>query len=175
MKSISRNSSRGFSLIEIVLALGVVSFALVSMLGLLQVALDSDSSAGRDTTVAAMSGYVLNDLRAVPFDALWAADPQGARDIGPSTAQPAATTYYFTNEGAPVAAADLSKNVEALYKCVVTKTVDELTRSFKPGESTASGLCNQLKLQLEFTWPLAAGGNAQKANSRILYGSIARH
>jgi uncharacterized protein (TIGR02598 family) len=168
MHSASSAGTRGFSLVEVVLAIGVATFALVSVLGLLNIAVQSDSSASHDTTVAAMSGHVLNELRTVPFDALWAEDPQGARDAAPSIAVPASSTFYFTNEGAPVAAAAVNGNFEVLYKCVVTKTPDEVTRS------VGTGFCNQLKLQLEFTWPVTAAANSPKAGTKSLYASIAR-
>lgn len=163
--------SRGFSLVEVVLALGVASFALVSILGLLNVALESDSSASRDTTLSTMAGHVLNDLRTVPFDALWAAEPQTSRDAAPATTETAVapTVFYFTKEGAPVAAANVGGNFDVLYQCTVTKTPDLLTRN------ADTHICNQLKLQLEFAWPVTASGNTLKGGTQSIYASIARH
>ena len=167
MKTPSSRSTPGFSLVEIVLAIGVASFALVSILGLLQVAMNSDNSASRDTTLAAMSNHVLNELRAVPFDSLWAADPETARDSAPSTATPVASTYFFTNEGAPVGST-ASSGFEVVYKCVVTKTPDVVSKN------ADTGLYNQLKLQLEFSWPVNGGSTTNKEGSQALYASIAR-
>ncbi len=150
----------------------MAAFALVSLLGLLRVALDSDNAASRDTQLAAMSSHVLNELRDVPFDALWAADPESARDAAPSTGTPVGSTYYFTNEGAPALATDVGK-LEVLYKCVVTKTADETTRS------VSSGYYNQLKLQLRFSWPVIVDKSNKEipvlGGSQLIHASIARH
>jgi uncharacterized protein (TIGR02598 family) len=159
----------GFSLVEVVLAIGVAVFALVSVLGLLNSATITDGNAGRDTTVAAMSEYVLSDLRSVPFDALWAADPTTVTNPAPSTTAPANSTYYFSNEGAPMTAADAAASFDVAYLCTVLKTPDSLT------QSAGNGNYNQLKLQLLFNWPVNAGKTVQKPGTRTIYASIARH
>ena len=53
----------GFSLIEIMLALGVLSFALVSIIGLLNVGLSASKAAQIDTTKAAVTRSILSSLR----------------------------------------------------------------------------------------------------------------
>lgn len=58
MKSHFKFSQRGFSLIEVVLALGVVSFALVAIVGLLPVALSTQ----RDAVNQAFAVQALNDV-----------------------------------------------------------------------------------------------------------------
>ncbi|MEI9898086.1 MAG: hypothetical protein WDN28_30570 [Chthoniobacter sp.] len=176
----SRLSSFGFSLVEVVLALGISAFGLVSILGLLNAGADSDGAAGRDTTLVSMSNYVLNEMRAAPFDALWAKDPANSPNATPSMDAPVDSTYYFTDAGVPVAAADASTTFDLLYMCVVHKTADSLT------QNTSTGYYNQLKLQLEFSWP-ATGEEAAakpgdpppppaigKAGTQTLYASIAR-
>jgi uncharacterized protein (TIGR02598 family) len=159
----------GFSLVEIVLAIGVAVFALVAVLGLLNSATVTDSNAGRDTTLAAMSDYVLSDLRSVPFDALWAADPTTVTKPAPTTNSPANSTYYFTNEGAPMTATDAATSFDVGYLCTVQKTPDSQT------QSAGNGNYNQLKLQLQFNWPVNAGKAAAKPGTRTIYASIARH
>lgn len=163
----ARLSFHGFTLVEIVLAIGVATFGLVGVLGLLNAATGTDGDAGRDTTLVSMSDYIVTEMHAVPFDALWAADPTSARNVGPSTNSPVDSTYYFTNEGAPLATATAGNSFDLLYKCVVKKTPDTIT------QTVSSGVTNQLKLQLQFSWP-ASGSAAGKAGSKTLYASIAR-
>jgi uncharacterized protein (TIGR02598 family) len=172
MKTLSSHR-HGFSLVEIVLAIGVAVFALVSILGLLNLATSNDGNARRDTMLAAMSTYVLSEMRAVPFDALWAADPTTVANPAPATAataaSPADTTYFFTSEGAPVAAADAPATYDVAYICVVKKTPDPLT------QSASAGNYNQLKLQLQFSWPVIAGKAVAQPTTLSIYASIARH
>ncbi len=174
MKTSPKTSgSQGFSLVEVALALGIAAFALVSILGLLNVAVGTDGDAGRDTTFASMSSHVMNELRSVPFDALWTTDPESNRDATTPSGPPADTVFYFTSEGTPASAADLSdsqKSLTVVYRCTVKKTPDTFT------QSVGTATYNQLKLQLVFNWP-ATGTSAitDKTRTKIVYGSIARY
>lgn len=168
MRSLAAKA-RGFSLIEVVLALGVATVALVSVVGLLGVAVNTSGSAGHDTLLVAMSNEVLNDLRAAEFDALWKDVPRTAKSVAAPTGAPADSTYYFSNEGALVAAANKA-DFATLYQCVVKKTPDPAS------QLTASSPHNLLKLQLTFTWPVSANADpAKRPNRQIIYASIARY
>lgn len=92
---------QAFSLVEVVLALGVIAFALTAMLGLLVVAMDSDRSSGSDTALAAMSRQVFSNLRAMPYATL-----------------PASADYYFDEDGSECPQAG------AVYGCHVTAADD---------------------------------------------------
>lgn len=163
-------SPSGFSLVEIALALGVAMVALVSVIGLLRVAIQSDSDAGRDTTLVAMSNHILNELRATNFDSLWNEDPQNQRTNVPSVAAPPPSRYYFDVEGTPIADDDAPNNVNTVYECVVHKTPDELTRN------RGNGPYNKLNLRLEFTWPYTPGTTPEQRHNRLNNNaSIARY
>ena len=55
--------SRGFSLIEIVLALGIIAFALVGIMGLFPVALKSAQESQRETRATHIAQQIFSDLR----------------------------------------------------------------------------------------------------------------
>ena len=57
----------GFSLVEIALALGVVALALVSILGLIPVALDAAEESRSQARAALISRRIFADLRAGTF------------------------------------------------------------------------------------------------------------
>ena len=97
---------RAFSLIEVVIAIGIMAFAMTAMLSLLAVAMRSDKQSGSDTALSEMSRQVFNNLRALPYSTL-----------------PAATNYYFDLDGAPCA------QTNANYTCVVTVTNDSAVAS----------------------------------------------
>jgi len=158
----------GFSLVEVVLALGVATVALVSVIGLLSAAVNTSEAAGHDTRLAAMSTLVLNDLRASPFDALWEKVPRaGKSNATISTGStPPDSEYYFTNEGTLVDAAKVAGNFDVLYQCVVKKTPDPKSKSAN------GGAYNLIQLQLSFSWPVSA---TKRPGSKTIYASIARY
>lgn len=161
----------GFSLIEVVLALGVAAVALVALIGLLGVAVNTSSSAGHDTLLVAMSNGVLNDLRGAEFDALWKDTPrtQKSPTAPPVGAAWADSTYYFSNEGALVAATKKA-DFATTYQCVVKKTPDPTS------QLTPTSPFNLVKLQLTFTWPVSAHADpAKRPNRQTIYASIARY
>ncbi|MCX6972135.1 MAG: prepilin-type N-terminal cleavage/methylation domain-containing protein [Verrucomicrobia bacterium] len=55
--------SRGFSLIEVVLALGVIAFALVGIMGLFPVAMRSAQESQRETRATLIAQQIFSDLR----------------------------------------------------------------------------------------------------------------
>jgi len=61
-----RASRAGFSLIEIVLALGIIAFALVGILGLFPVAVDAAASSQQETQAAFIARSIFDQLEANP-------------------------------------------------------------------------------------------------------------
>jgi uncharacterized protein (TIGR02598 family) len=60
------NRWAAFSLVEIVLALGIISFALVGIMGLFPVAMKSAQESQRETRAAQIAMQIFNDLRGTP-------------------------------------------------------------------------------------------------------------
>lgn len=56
----------GFSLVEVVLALGVVAFCLLALFGLLPLGIQTNQSATSQAAAAAVLSSVVTDLRATP-------------------------------------------------------------------------------------------------------------
>jgi type II secretory pathway pseudopilin PulG len=89
-------SAGAFSLTEVVLALGVMAFGLVGLMGGLSNSLQSQTGAERDTRLAGISQRILSEYRAQSFDLLVAGqDAAGANRVSPC---------YFTADGEPTAA-----------------------------------------------------------------------
>lgn len=104
-----------FSLIEVVIALGVVSFCLVGILGLLSVAFNSSRHAGSDIAIILMATDVMSDLQLQSFDSV-------EQNIAGSGA-----TYFFREDGSRLSSA--TGNEAPIYQCVVTGTADTATRT----------------------------------------------
>ena len=97
-----RSACRGFSLVETALALGVVSFALVSLLGLLPGGLQTFRKAMDCTLQKEMTQTLVGKANQLSFSDL--------------SAQLAAQPYYFDDNGSLVTAADAT----GTYKANVT-------------------------------------------------------
>ncbi len=55
-------SSPGFTLVEVVIALGIFAFAIIALVGLLSTGLQTEKAARRDTAMGNIVSYVLSDL-----------------------------------------------------------------------------------------------------------------
>ncbi len=70
------HTAAAFTLIEIVLAIGVISFALVAIMGLFPVAMTSSADSQRETQAALIARRIFSDLSArKPFIQLRGSDP----------------------------------------------------------------------------------------------------
>ena len=109
----SRNKSspplgHGFSLVEIVLALGVISFAMVGIMGMLPVALRVGLESQRETRATHIAQSIFSDLKASPSDGLLIVTrrlPDGAMEIlnpKPKLTESGTFTIYFDETGQPV-------------------------------------------------------------------------
>ena len=115
-----------FSLVEVVLALGVVSFGLVSLMGLLTVGLKTFRDAMTTTTESEISQQLSNQLQLASFSAL------------ENTNQ--SSYYYFTEEGCATNAGS------AIYSA----RIDPPVKFTVPGGDT-SATPNTLKLVI-YIW-----------------------
>lgn len=112
-----KKSFRGFTLVEITLCLGLVSFALVSTLGLLPAGLTTLRSSMNQTVEA----QILQSI--------------ASRAVISSFTNVIASTLYFDDEGLPVAAGDV-----AYYTADLTPGATSF-----PGCTNAVALTNSLK------------------------------
>lgn len=102
-------TSSAFSLVEIILALGVISFALVGIMGLFPVALKSATSSQRETQMGVIARSIFTDLISQngPARKLYLGSESDPAKPGTSAnldlAQNNATLYLgFSREGTPL-------------------------------------------------------------------------
>lgn len=158
------NHQRAFTLVEVVLAVGTTSVAVISLMGMLCLGVTSNRESGQDTTIAGMSTQVMSELRSTPFTALWEAEPEvGVLPPEPaSTTSPEPSVFFFTHEGTRQAKPDSA----TYYTCTVNKAPEESTRN--PGV----GAYQAMDLRLVFTWN-NNGGNARERQE--VHAKIARY
>lgn len=146
---ISDGRRRGFTLTEVALALAVACLAIMSVLGLMPMLLDSERENTVKSVFPAMCSQVMGKLRAEPYPV---ALPESARLL------------YFTDQGTPAA-----NSQEALYECQITHKTLSLeaarpggARPPQPGEH-----CHLV--QMKFRWPAGASGG----DERIFHATLA--
>lgn len=140
---------RGFSLVEVALALAVAGLAVMSVVGLMPMLLDSERKNNATSVFPSMCSQVMGTLRTKPYPVLL-----------PTSAQ----FMYFTDQGVPTTAGN-----SAVYECEVTHRAMpvELPR---PGGANppTPGLHCQI-VQMKFHWPAGAPGG----ESRVFHTTLA--
>lgn len=133
--------SGAFSLVEVTLALGIITFCLVTLFGLLPIGLRSNQAAAEQTAANGILSAVMADLRSTP--ALSGTSTQFSISIPTDpTTKPSPATLYFTSDG------QSSSVAQARYR---------MTVSFLPnGTAPANGTSRAATLaELEVSWPAA--------------------
>jgi len=94
-----------FSLVEVTLALGVIAFALIAILGLIPVGLSSARDATEDTRVSLIAQDVAVRARAL---------------FGPASAASPATNWFFDSEGRFIDQSGGANYGNAFFRATVT-------------------------------------------------------
>ncbi len=134
MKTRDRNRS-AFSLVEVVLALGIASFSMVSILGLLPVGLSNSRSSTAQTGAMNLITAIAADIRSTPSTA--SASPRYAIPTGDTTSQ----TFYFDEQGHIATGLQTSSRykalVQAIWQSSTNATMHRVTVSW-PAQAEAS-------------------------------------
>ncbi len=114
-----------FSLIEVVLALAVIAFAITGIMGLFPVALKSAQESQRETRATFIAQQIFNDLKASPRTNLLISTGSDLLDSGnfvtprPSFTNAWSNIVSFDLAGAPIG---VGTNTEAIYLASVSST-----------------------------------------------------
>ncbi len=145
---------RGFSLVELTLALGVATFCLIGLFGLLPLGVQANQSSVSQTAAASVLSSVVADLRATPKTSL--VSPQYEITFGLEK------TLYFDGEGRAVAATDT--NATPRYR---------VTIAFPP---SPAGSFAPTFVSLKVTWPASVDpSTAIPAGSVETFTALDRH
>jgi len=155
---------RGFSLTEVVIALGIVGFCIVAILGLLVTGLNSSRDSLNDTAIAAAARQVMSSLHQPYFPGI-APGAEAATAANPLGAKATLGTVYFDVNGKRMQDADgadirdraVALSLGAIYQCTVTVRGDARALGPDPMETEGNSL---LDVELEFQWPPPPPGSA---------------
>jgi uncharacterized protein (TIGR02598 family) len=160
---------RGFSLIEIVLAIGVMSFAIIAILGLLSISFSSSKGSVDESLISAMARQVVASLQQQRFsgNTLFTNVTSGSDSK--------VLTNYFDANGEI-----LTGSTGALYQCDVTaqavaKGQRGDTNGLGPDPEVAPTAPCLLDLKLKFSWPVTAITPTTAPSTFTLYTSLAKY
>lgn len=105
------SGDRGFSLIEVALALGIAAFVLMVLLGMLPIGLTNHRNAERETQAASLLSTVVTDLKNSPTNQATAILNLSPNPLA-SAAAVTTTNYFAENEQKVTQAADALCRVE---------------------------------------------------------------
>lgn len=149
----------GFSLIEIVVALGVISFALVGIMGLFPAAMKSALESQRETRATLIAQQIYSDLRSgtgtnAPLTINSTGGSRVWTNLNLST--PSTTQIYYSDSGNPVGT---SETPSSLFLVTISVAPD-----------TPAG--NLSRVQSDIETPVAAPANAR---SRYTFVTLMNH
>ncbi len=145
----SRKSLGAFSLVEVVMALGVASLTMVPMLGMLPIGLSNSRSSTAQTGAMNLITAIAADLKATGSGAT--VSPR----FGLATNATAGQTYYFNDEGTVSAALQTDSRYKAAVQAVwmpsTRETVQRVTLSW-PAQASASTLGGSADVVVSQAW-----------------------
>ena len=144
----SRNSLAAFSLVEVVVALGVAAFTMVPMLGMLPIGLSNSRSSTAQTGAINLITAIAADLKATGSGST--TSPRFALATNATGGQ----TYYFNEEGVVSTALQLDSRYKASVQAVLTstyETVQRVTISW-PAQASASSLGGSVDVVVSQAW-----------------------
>jgi len=133
---------KAFSLIEVVIALGIFAFCIVGIVGLLPIASNAVKSVSLESTANNIAESIAGFWQVAP---LGSSTTGGNFTMGNFTVGSLTDTFYYDNNGALV------------------PTIDESSLKL---DYDATGSSGTFTVNLTFTWPPNASDNSTTANKR---------
>lgn|GEM_PF-6470496 len=119
--SVKIGGPRGFSLVEVVLALGIISFALVALLGITAVGTNAGLQSKWDTEGGQIFEQVMGQLRTKPFGQDQEASPSDPKRYPlPALDRDGETTFFLDDQSQVVAEGTATRKVVVSSKTPVS-------------------------------------------------------
>jgi uncharacterized protein (TIGR02598 family) len=145
-----------FSLVEVVIALGIISFAVIAIVGMLPVALKSSQDSMRETDATLIAQRIFSELKTGSSgNRSVTTDPNGISTHNINLAANSTNYLAFTQDGT-VQAHTNSANPTPSYDFYAQISI-----------STNTGLTNLSRVQVDITSPPSAPPSARTTNSFV--------
>jgi len=158
MKRLPLSSRSAFSLVEVALAVGIVSFAMLGVMGTLSVGLQSVRDSINETAKANIAGHLRGELQHIPFD------DEADNNISDLTGK----EYFYSRDGLLTTSTD----ARAYYKAVF-KVSDGIVSSSDGASSFQKGSARNVTVTLKF--PASASSNDQQTSVFSIFSAKQRN
>ena len=145
---------RGFSLVEVTVAIAILSFCLLTLLALLPAGLISTTDSLQKTSAAGITSQIAADLRDTPLASSANPTPTSPRygltldTSSTTTAVGSTNTFYLDDTGNPTGAINGAITSTSIYKATVVVTVPKMANA---GSAYFSNRPTFVRIIL--TWP----------------------
>lgn len=136
----SRSRHRAFSLVEVTMAIGLVTFTMMVILGILPIGLQTVHDSAVQQTLSKLSEQIRADLQHVPFNATSAAPDYGLDAMK-------GVNYFYNREGVKVTESDPLRYFQVSL---------DVTNAVVPGAQSTTFNTNLRKVALTAKYPLGA-------------------
>lgn len=150
-----RRSDPGFSLVEVVIALGIVSFAVLAIVGMMPVALKSAQESMRETDATLIAQRIFAELKTGSGANRTITVAPGGTTRTLSLASNNTNNLAFTQDGQP----------QAFFTSTISPANDSYDFYAQISISTNTGITNLSRLQIDIAAPAAAPPTARTTNS----------
>ena len=148
-----RAATRGFSLTEVVLALGIFAFAVVALLGLLTVALSSSQESGERLAASNLAAEIIGKRRSSPDAELAGFVLPRLTDVSATSAESAESNQ----PGAEVGPGGFeAPNNEGKFLCVYRLWKDPDTEAAVQAGGGEESAFRLVHVHLRLSWPVGA-------------------
>jgi uncharacterized protein (TIGR02598 family) len=151
-------SLRAFSLVEVTMALAVISFCLLTLVALLPMGLNSTRDSVQKTNAAGIASQIAADLRATPLTTnstlAFPASPRFglAMDTNTTAFTMMTNTFYLDDTGNPTGAVGAAISSSSLYKATVVVALPKVAATATTGASSYSQN-RPTPVRIIVTWP----------------------
>ena len=139
------NKKQAFSLIEVVIALGIFAFCIIGIVGLLPIAANAVKSVSQESNANNIAASISGFWQVAPLGSSTAG---GNFTMGNFTVGNGTDTFYFDNNG------------------TLVPTIAESTLKLDYDAQLLSAFPGSFTVNLTFTWPPNASANSTTANKR---------
>ena len=159
-KRLPLSSRSAFSLVEVALAVGIVSFAMLGVMGTLSVGLQTVRDSINETAKANIAGHLRGELQRIPFT------ESEASNYTIDTLEK--ETYFYSRDGLLTTSTD----ARAYYKAVF-KVSDGVVSSSDGASSFQKGSARNVTVTLKF--PASASANDQQTSVFSIFSAKQRN
>lgn len=153
-----RNNLAAFTLAEVTLAIGIASFGMLAIFGLLPVGVNSNNTSIEQTAASGLSSTIISDLRATPKSTPPTAQNSPRFNIPIPATGSVTRTLFLKEDGAAAGAVDANASAATSPRYRATISL---------GAPSSAAQKSSTSVRILITWPALADSTAASTPSKF--------